>query len=656
MMIEFKTLSDALAARGNSTQSIGYIDGEHSERVLPLRELHGRALGLLHHFQSLGAVPGSEMIIFVDSNEQFIDAFWACVLGNIIAVPLAPGINDEHRLKFLRVLRTLKRPHLCSDEKIYARLAAFAAANGHGPELVKLESATLFLDQLDDISQPGKAHAPQPDDIAFVQYSSGSTSAPKGVALTHRNLTTNIAAIVRGAAIGPQDATLSWMPLTHDMGLIGFHLTPLLADITQYLMPTALFVRRPLLWLAKASEKRATLLCSPNFGYRHFLKSYRPEKTTSLDLSPVRLLFNGAEPISIELCGEFLAQMAPSGLKAQSMFPVYGLAEASLAVTFPPPETPYATLTVNRDTLGVGATVEPVSADHARAVTLACVGNPVEGCSVLVADSEGRSLPANTVGRVLIRGDNVTRGYYQDPHSTQETISVDGWLDTGDLGFSSQAGFVITGRIKEILFVSGQNYYPQDLETALDRHAGVELGKAAACAARPPQGEADEVLMFVLYRDALEEFVPLAKRVRKCINEQIGIVVNHVIPVGRIPKTTSGKIQRYLLAQAYQAGEYNTVIAALQAHLAKVSGALSAEHSEVEAILKEICNTFLKDKPIEVNDNIFELGTSSLTLAQIYQRIEIIYPGQIEVTDFFDYPTIAELAKYLERRLASAHA
>lgn len=652
-MSKFETLSAALAACRNSSRSIYYIEGEHNERKLPLPELHARAIGLLRHFQSRGAVPGSEMIVFVDSNEQFIDAFWACMLGNIVAVPLAPGINDEHRWKFLRVLRQLKRPHLCSDEKTVGRLAAFAAANNLTAEIERLKPVTVILDHLDDVAHPGKVQAAQPDDIAFVQYSSGSTSEPKGVALSHRNLVTNIAAIIRGAAINARDSTLSWMPLTHDMGLIGFHLTPLFADITQYLMPTTLFVRRPQLWLAKAADKRATLLCSPNFGYRHFLKTYKSEKSPGLDLSSVRIIFNGAEPISVDLCTEFLEAMAPSGLKATAMFPVYGLAEASLAVAFPPPGVPYSTVGVDRETLSVGAVVKRVPADHAHATTLACVGAPVKGCAVRIGSDHGHALPDNTVGRILIRGDNVTRGYYQDPQTTRDLISSDGWLDTGDLGFVSAAGLVVTGRLKDILFVSGQNYYPQDLEAILDRYAGIELGKAAVCGVRPPQAEADEVLTFVLYRGELDDFVPLAKRVRKCINEQIGIVVRHVIPASKIPKTTSGKIQRYLLAQAYRAGEYSAVVATLEKLIPQAQERTGAAISEIEKTLKEICDTFLKDKPIGVNDNIFELGTSSLTLAQIHQRIESVYPGQIEVTDFFDYPTIAELAKYLEKRLAA---
>jgi acyl carrier protein len=217
-------------------------------------------------------------------------------------------------------------------------------------------------------------------------------------------------------------------------------------------------------------------------------------------------------------------------------------------------------------------------------------------------------------------------------------------------------GLAITGRAKEILFVSGQNYYPQDLEAVIEKNSGIDLGKIAICGTRPDNAATDEILAFVLYRDELAEFLDTVRAVRKAVNEHIGIVVSHVIPVAKIPKTTSGKIQRYLLGDAYQKGEFNDVLARLHQLTASLADAGPEAHSEVERNLKQICDAFLTDRPVGVHDNIFELGTSSLTLAQIYQRIEAIYPGQVEVTDFFDYPTIAELAKYLETRLNAAHA
>jgi acyl-CoA synthetase (AMP-forming)/AMP-acid ligase II len=495
-----------------------------------------------------------------------------------------------------------------------------------------------------------------PDDIAFVQYSSGSTSEPKGVALTHRNLLTNIGAIAHGIKLTETDSGLSWMPLTHDMGLIGFHLTPFVMNVEHYLMPTALFVRRPQLWLAAASEKKATVLCSPNFGYRHFLKTFKADKSSTLDLKAVRILFNGAEPISVGLCEEFLTAMQPFGLRRSAMFPVYGLAEASLAATFPEPESGYSTVTLKRDALAVGQKIQTTGASDPHANTLVFVGLPVEGCELRIVDASGHALPSDTVGHVLIRGDNVTRGYYQDATTTEATITGDGWLDTGDLGFCSSGGLAITGRAKEILFVSGQNYYPHDLETVIEQNARIELGKVAIAGVRPENAETDELLAFVLYRGELPAFLETVKAVRKAVNEHIGVVVNHVIPVAKMPKTTSGKIQRYLLADSYQKGEFADAIGQLHELTAQVADAVPEAHSQVERNLKEICDSFLTDRPIGVHDNIFELGTSSLTLAQIYQRIEAIYPGQLEVTDFFDYPTIAELAKYLESRLQASQA
>ena len=654
--MKFATLNDALIERRSSPRTIHYIEGENNARTLPFGDLHSRALGLLHHFQACGATPGSEMILLLDSNAQFVDAFWACILGNLVAVPLAAGATDEHKLKFFRVLDKLRQPHLCTDGKIHARLAAFAAGTPMESALARLKPKTVFVDRIDDISKPGRPHAAVPDDIAFVQYSSGSTSEPKGVALTHRNLLTNIAAIAQGINLTESDVGLSWMPLTHDMGLIGFHLTPFVMNVTHHLMSTAVFVRRPQLWLAQASEKKATVLCSPNFGYRHFLKTFKSDKSAALDLSHVRVLFNGAEPISVALCEEFLAAMAPCRLAPAAMFPVYGLAEASLAATFPEPGAGYATATVRRDALTVGKKVEPASPGEPHANTFVLVGQPVAGCEVRIADDANAALPSNTVGHVLIRGDNVTRGYYRDSASTAAAISTEGWLDTGDLGFISPAGLAITGRAKEILFVSGQNYYPQDLEAVIEKNAGIDLGKVAICGVRPDNAATDEVLAFVLYRGELTEFLDTVKTVRKAVNEHIGIVVSHVIPVAKIPRTTSGKTQRYLLADAYQKGEFNEILAKLHELTANLADTVPEAHSEIERNLKQICDAFLIDRPVGVHDNIFELGTSSLTLAQIYQRIEAIYPGLLEVTDFFDYPTIAELAKYLESRLNAAHA
>ena len=215
-------------------------------------------------------------------------------------------------------------------------------------------------------------------------------------------------------------------------------------------MPTELFVRRPLLWLQLASKKRVTITCSPNFGYRHFLKVLGDRRLEGLDLSAIRQIYNGAEPISVELCNEFMRAMAPVGLKNHAMFPVYGLAEASLAVTFPEPGRDYRWIRVNRHKLGVGAQVETNPAESRDALELMCVGRAVPNTELRIADSGRAELPEDRVGHILIRGASVTRGYFGDPEATAAAIGADGWVDTGDLGFMHEGSLYIAGRNRKL--------------------------------------------------------------------------------------------------------------------------------------------------------------------------------------------------------------
>jgi acyl-CoA synthetase (AMP-forming)/AMP-acid ligase II len=394
------------------------------------------------------------------------------------------------------------------------------------------------------------------------------------------------------------------------------------------------------------------VLCSPNFGYKHYLKAFSDDKAAGLDLSAVRLVFNGAEPISAALCEEFLRTMAPYGLAPDVMFPVYGLAEASLAVAFPPPGRPLRTIALDRFALGTGNLARPIPADAPGAVVLVLVGQPIRDCSVRIAGEDGAPVTDGTIGRILIRGNNVTSGYYRDPVTTDATRSADGWLDTGDLGVVVDGELAITGRVKEILFVAGQNLYPHDIEAVIDKHAGVELGRAAVAGVRPAEAATDDVIVFVITKGQLADFVAIAREIRRVVNEHMAIAVAAVVPVTRLPKTTSGKIQRYALARDYEAGAFAEVLrelAELEGTTAK--GDDDVGGTDIERTLLEICRAMLPAKHVGLDDNIFELGTSSLTLAQIYERVEAEYPGQLEVTDFFEFPTVRAMAGFLTRRM-----
>jgi len=646
------TLVDILESNRSVDRSVTYVEGENAERRVPYKDVYARALGILHLLQAAGARRGDKMIIFLNNNEQFMDGFWAAICGGIVPVPLAVGISDEHRHKLLKVARKLGDPMLYTDAKSLERLQSLALREGESELFGKMKSRAFLVESITDIAKPAKLLRPKPEDIAFIQFSSGSTSEPKGVMLTHGNLVANTQGATAVGRFNERDVSLSWMPLTHDMGLIGFYLMQFANRVHVNLMQTELFVRRPLLWLQIAAKKRVTITCSPNFGYRHFLKVLGDRRLENTDLSALRLIFNGAEPISVSLCNEFMNSLAYTGLRRQAMYPVYGLAEASLAVTLPPIESDYRWIRVNRHRLNAGAQIDLNPAQNRDALELMCVGHVVPNTELLIADDSRVGLPDGTVGHILIRGASVTRGYFEDPAATAAAIDSAGWVDTGDLGVVHEAGLYIAGRTKEIIFVNGQNYYPYDLENIAQRAPGLELNKVVAAGVAKPGSQGEELVVFVLHRGGMPEFLETAAAVSRLVNEHTGIEVAQVVPTKRIPKTTSGKVQRHLLAQSYVDGEFDEEIAQLKA-LQEARGGTDREAGGLETRLQSICEAALPGKRIDVNDNLFEIGASSLKLIEIHESVDREFPGLIDLTELFDYPTIAQLARHLDAKLAA---
>jgi acyl carrier protein len=283
-----------------------------------------------------------------------------------------------------------------------------------------------------------------------------------------------------------------------------------------------------------------------------------------------------------------------------------------------------------------------------------CEGRPIPYTRVKLVDDAGVEVAPGHVGHVLIQGENVTRGYFRNPDANAAAIDAEGWLRTGDLGLWHESELYITGRSKEILFVNGQNYYPHDLEAVLQGEPGLELGKVAAAGVRAPQGASDELVLFILHRGEMAEFVPIAARAVHLVNEHAGVEVARVVPVGRIPKTTSGKLQRTALAKAYEDGEFAAELAAFDAAWSAAHGHGRAAAGQIERQIKAIVDDVLAGKHVDVDENLFEIGASSLALIQIHEKIDELYPGVVDLTELFDFPTVSELARHLEQKLAGA--
>lgn len=632
--------NDLLAEKG-----IRFINGPADEQYLTYRELYERALEVLGHLQSEGVKLGDEVIFQLERLEDFVLTFWACILGGIIPVPVAVGRNDEHRLKLLKIWDILQRPHLATTGKIYLQLEKYLNKSTHQEKIKIMGERTIKVNELTFTGKRGTEHTAEPGDIAFLQFSSGATGDPKGVILTHEGLLTNIGAMIEAGAYTPEDIFLSWVPLTHDMGLVGWHLTPLFVTAEQNLLPTELFIKDPLYWFEAVHQHRATVLASPNFGYRYFLRFYTPKRSSHWDLACVRSIFNAAEPISAALCREFMAVMARYGIKPKAMTPTYGMAEACLCVTVAPLEETVHSVSLNRNALAVG---EPIELDEAGA-EFVDVGVPAAGVEVRVCDESGNSLAERLVGLIHIRGKNVTRGYYHNPQVTKETISLDGWLNTGDLGFLENGRLFITGRAKDIIFINGQNYYPHDLERVAEELEDIELNQIVFCGVEDPASGSDKVLCFIQDFSAVEEFVPRVLAVKRLINQVTGLEVAEVIPVRRIPKTTSGKIQRYRLGEMYLDGKYDAVCAELTVALDEylANREVTLPENELEREILAIVSEVLQVSNVGVTDDLFTFGINSLKATALVLQIEEQLGLSIALREIFASPTIRQLAENL---------
>ena len=650
-MNNYKTLTELFISRKNEEQKgITFILSDTNEKYISYKELYYTSLKLLYHFQKSGYKRGDEVIFQIDDNERFIYSFWACILGGMIPVPITTGSNDEHKMKLFKICDILNNPKIIATAEFFEKLCVYAEKNNISDKIESLKRSAIFLEEVIQTEKDGEIYTSQSNNIAFIQFSSGSTGDPKGVIITHDNVLVDLNAVLQWDQIGPNDIGLNWMPLTHDMGLIGTHIKGILACMNQYNINTALFIRHPSLWIQKASEHKATILYSPNFGYKHFLKFYHADDKKNWDLSSIRLIYNGAEPISLDLCNEFLDSMSVYGLKRNAMHPVYGLAEGTIAVAFPKTGEDLSFHVLNRNHLKVGETIVETSKEDKDAVIFVDEGYPIYNCYARICDEENQDIGENKIGYVQISGGNVTSGYYNNKKATEQTITADGWLNTGDLGFIKEKRLTITGRAKDVIFASGQNYYSHDIERIGEGVEGIELGKIVAVGAFNENRKGDDLILFVIHKQKLENFIPIVNSLKRVINEKIGIEVAHVIQVKNIPKTTSGKVQRYKLRDSFMRGEFELVKHEIERLLLEnfEKREYIQPNSNTEKELAQIWSDVLNIKQVGIRDDFFALGGNSLHITQTISRIRDSFGIELEQGEIFESPDIEQLAKKLE--------
>jgi tyrocidine synthetase III len=632
------TLHDAFyRLRKDDHNGITFVKNAADTVYYSYRHFFQRALETLYNLQQQGVHAGDEVLFQTEDNEQQLICFWACVLGGIIPVPVSVGAQADHKLKLLKIWEHLRHPHLLCDTGHLQRLQDYTTVIGYTSLFAAMEAACLPLQEICTPQPvPGHMVPVTPDTIAYIQYSSGSTGDPKGVILTHANLVANTSDIAARSKIGADDKMLSWMPLTHDMGLICFHLTGICAGIPQYIMPTDLFIRRPLLWMELAHRYQATLLYSPNFGYQYFLGAYG-KAPVDWNLSGIRMIYNGAEYISADIANRFLDALQQHGLQHAAMSPGYGLAEASVAVTLPDPGDGLLIYQLHRQHLSVGDKVQYLEAgEEEHGITFASVGYPIDHCAVRITDDGDQLLSEGHVGHIQITGANVTAGYYNNPAPSAKIFTEDNWLRTGDLGLMRQGRLLITGRAKNMIIINGQNYYPQDIERAAITIAGVETGKVVACGIR--SGYTEALVIFVLFKGAAKEFIPYVAAIRTAVADRLGLVADSIIAIKKIPKTTSGKIQHYKLAESYREGLY--------AEQLRETGQQNSNTNLWEALTAEYNITPTTD--------FLQAGLSSLQLTRLSARIREATGTAVSVADLFAHPSLEKVQAALKNYATDA--
>jgi fatty-acyl-CoA synthase len=424
----------------------------------------------------------------------------------------------------------------------------------------------VAIEGIRESMEPLKAEKIGLDDVAFLQFTSGSTSRPKGVALTHANLAANIKCIMEdGLRIREGDYGISWLPLYHDMGLIGFVLAPIAHRIPITFLPPLLFLKRPVTWFQAVTRHKGSIAYAPNFAYALCVKRIRERDLEGLDLSSWRVAGCGAEPIRPETLEAFVNAFGKVGFRKEALYASYGMAESSLAIAFTELGEGMKTLSVDGPTLWGDGVAKPVPEEDANAVRLVSCGSPFPDHQITIFDPEDQAsatpLPERKVGEIRIAGPSVMRGYWEDAERTRDAFAGP-FLRTGDLGFLDAGHVYICGRSKEVIILNGRNYYPQDMEWEAAKVAGVRKGNVIAFGARDPNGVERDRERVVVAFEAHDAEDPakagnLCAAVRKAVQDGMGLTLDDVVAVvpGALPKTSSGKLQRSKTRELYETRE-----------------------------------------------------------------------------------------------------
>jgi len=651
------------------------FDGQPNQAVLTYTQFDQRARAIAARLQDIG-LTGQRVLLVYHPGLDFIAAFFGCLYANCVAVPTYPP--RRHRI--------LDRFHaIAANAEVSIALSTSCAAAqfqsmiGHksGQAAASSQIRWLATDEIPDaLAERWSEPAIASDMLAMLQYTSGSTSQPKGVMLSHANLIDNTQTIYHAFRVQPEDSGVFWLPTYHDMGLVGGVLVPVFAGATSILISPADFLQKPFTWLAAISKYRITISGGPNFAYDLCVRKITDAQRATLDLSSWALAFVGAEPIQPATLERFVAAFAPCGFKPSAFYPCYGLAEATLMVSGAR-RSSGATVQAFHDTALTENHVELLPGGNGQARRLVACGSPVDTIRVVIVNSKTRTEAApGCVGEIWVTGASVGQGYWRNPSLTSRSFNAhlsdtgEGpFLRTGDLGFMSDGQLYITGRREDLIIVRGLNRYPQDIEaTARMSHPLLEAGYGAAFAV-DDHGSQQLILVQEVKNNGKMDLKPVLDAVRMAVLDEHDLALDTIVLVrsGTIPKTSSGKVQRHACRRAFLSGELKTLAEyrGLMVESAGTSATVEGEgssiphptsHSSQSSAFAAVCRhahalagAALPD--LTPNTPIISLGLDSLQRLELVAAIEKTFGGYMPDAAYCQAQTLGELAQAVQKHL-----
>jgi acyl transferase domain-containing protein/acyl-CoA synthetase (AMP-forming)/AMP-acid ligase II/acyl carrier protein len=621
-------LSEILERAALTEKGVVYIQSDGSEQFQSYQNLLEEAQRIVAGLIKYGLKPQDKLIFQIDRAQDFIPAFWGCILGGLVPVPISIAPTYEQINSTINKLHNawqmLAQPLVLTSSHLAPKIRSLSTL------LNKFNFPVEIVDNLRNNEPEPIIHNSLADDLTLLLLTSGSTGLPKAVMLTHSNLLSMSAGMVQMNNFSSEDVILNWMPLDHVGAIVSHGLMAVDLGCQQIQVPTEFILANPLRWLDLTQRHQASILWAPNFAFSLINERAKEINQQTWDLSSMRFIVNAGEQIVAKNARYFLKLLHKHGLPHNALRPAFGMSETSSGITY-----------------SAGFSLEN-SADDMSFVEL---GGPIPGASLRIVDDNNQTVSEGIKGRLQVKGPSVTEGYYQNPERNSEVFSDDGWFTTGDLGYLQQGCLVLTGRDKDDIIINGINYYSHEIESVVEELENIEISYTAACAVRLPGDNSDKLVIFFVSK--IEEpsgLKDLIKKIRGHIVKNVGVSPDYLIPVTKetIPKTAIGKIQRSQLSKRFEAGEFEPIIQQFSQKSQK-SASRATPLTEIEHQIAVIWQEVLGIAEVGLDDNFFELGGHSLLLVKTQSKLQELFGLQFSVVEMFKYPTVHALAQYLNQ-------